>query len=346
MEAVVSRRMVCATVGHGQSNAGASHADAAAGGWTLVSAPAGRAVMAPAHLLLVLAAVAVWGTNFVVIRLGLQHMPPLLFAGLRFTFAALPGIFFLPRPAVPWRQLAAYGSFSGTLQFGFLFIAMRRDISPGLASLVIQAQVFFTVGLAAVFLGERVRLFQLLAMFLAAAGLAIIALAAQQAATPLGMVLTLLAALSWAASNLIVKSAGAVNMLGYVVWASIFAGPPLFVLAVLFEGWPETIGGLEHAALGTWAAVLWQSVGNTLFGFAAWNFLLARYPAATVTPTALLVPVVGLASSAVLLGEPLEVWKLGAACLVLAGLGINVIWPMWQNRSGIGRPRTARSISG
>ncbi len=93
------------------------------------------------HFLLAIAVVAVWGTNFVVIRIGLDHLPPLFFATLRFVFALLPAVFFLRRPAVSWGNLAAYGFLTGAGQFGALFLAMQGSISPGLASLVIQAQV-------------------------------------------------------------------------------------------------------------------------------------------------------------------------------------------------------------
>ena len=127
------------------------------------------------HLLLAIAVVAVWGTNFVVIKLALAQLPPLLLATLRFTFALLPAVFFLKRPAVPWRNLAAYGVLIGAGQFGLLFIAMNGHISPGMAALVIQTQVFFTIGMAMCSAGERVQPVQWVALLLSAAGLATIA---------------------------------------------------------------------------------------------------------------------------------------------------------------------------
>ncbi len=286
----------------------------------------------PRHLLLALAVVAVWGTNFVVIKVALGHLPPLLFAALRFTFAFLPAALFIKRPAVPWRALAAYGAFIGLGQFGVLYIAMNGYISPGLASLVVQTQVVFTIGLAMRFTGERVAVFQIVALVLAAAGLLIIGLNAGADATPLGLGLVLVAAASWAAGNMVTRSYPGMNMLSFVVWASLFSVPPLFALAVIFEGWPAIVAGVRDATPTTWAAVLWQSVGNTLFGYAAWGWLLARHPAATITPMALLVPVFGIGAAVLLLGEALQPWKLAAAALVLAGLGLNTLWPMWRLR--------------
>ena len=279
------------------------------------------------HLLLALAVVAVWGTNFVVIKAALGTLPPLLLATLRFALAFAPAALFAKRPEVPWRTLATYGVLIGAGQFGLLFVAMRADITPGLASLVIQVQVFFTIGLAMLLAGERLQWHQGLALALAAVGLAVIAAHLDAATTPLGLALVLLAALAWAAGNLVGRRAGRVNMLGFMVWSSLFAVPPLALLSFWLEG-PQAIAqGLAAANASVWAAVLWQSLANVLFGYAAWAWLLARHPAATVTPMALLVPVFGIAASALFLGEPLPAWKLGAAALVIGGLALNLLWP-------------------
>jgi O-acetylserine/cysteine efflux transporter len=288
------------------------------------------------HALLALAVVAIWGSNFVVIRVGLDVLPPLLFAALRFTFAALPMVFLLKRPGVPWRHLAGYGLLIGAGQFGVLFIAMDGFISPGLASLVVQTQVFFTIGLSIVLAGERVRGFQWAALALATAGILVIAAHTDATTTPLGLALVLLAAACWASGNMIAKASGPVNMVAYVAWSSLFAAPPLFALALAFEGWPAMAAGLAAAGPGTWAAVLWQTVGNSLFGYAAWGWLLSRHPAATVTPMALLVPVFGIGTSALVLGEPLPAWKVAAAALVIGGLAIGVLWPMVRGRMRAG----------
>jgi O-acetylserine/cysteine efflux transporter len=284
------------------------------------------------HFLLALAVVAVWGTNFVVIRVALDHLPPLLFATLRFTLVLLPVVFFVKRPAVSWKNLAAYGLLIGAGQFGLLFVAMKGHISPGLASLVVQTQVFFTIGMAMKINGERVQPFQVVALLLAVAGIVLIAAHGGGAATPLGVLLILLAAASWAGGNIVARQAGTVNMLAYVVWASLFSIPPLFLMSLWLEGWPAMVEGVRRADALTWGAVAWQAVGNTMFGYAAWGWLLARHPAATVTPMALLVPVFGMGASAILLHESLPGWKLAAAALVLTGLAVNMLWPKVRTR--------------
>lgn len=286
--------------------------------------------MPTTHLLLALSVVFVWGTNFVVIRWGLDGLPPFLFATLRFVFSALPWVLFLPRPTVPWFKLAAFGALLGLGQFGLLYLAMRSDISPGMASLVVQSQVFFTIGLSMLLMGERVRGYQVLGLLLALAGLLVIALNVDATVTLLGVALVLAAAFFWASANLVVKSLGRVNMLHFTVWASVFAVPPLLAFSWIIEGPRQMMSSLAQANGLVWASVLWQAVGNTVFGYGAWNWLLSRHPAATVAPWALLVPVFGLSASALSLGEALPPWKLGAAALVLLGLAVIVCWPQWQ----------------
>ena len=295
-------------------------------------------------LALALLVILVWGVNFAVIRIGLNSLPPLLFASLRFTFVLLPVVFFLKKPNVPWSNLAFYGLAIGLGQFGLLFIAMDGMISPGLASLVIQMQAFFTIALSMIRSHERLKLYQLMAFALALVGIGVIMAhngqsANGKGATIAGLALTLGAAASWALANQASKEAGKVNALAYVVWASMFSLPPLYLLSLWREGWPAIAAGVSHAGWGTWAVILYQSAGNTMFGYGVWAWLHARYPAATVAPLSLLVPVVGFAASALILGEPLQAWKIGAGLLVLAGLAVNLLWG--RRNQIVKRPRIA-----
>lgn len=283
--------------------------------------------LTPVHLGLAIAVMAVWGSNFVVIKYALAVLPPLTLATLRFVAVLVPLALFLKRPAASWGNLAAYGLLIGAGQFGALFVALRADVTPGLASLLMQAQVFFTIGLSMILTGERVKAYQIGALLLAVAGVGVILMHTDGSITPLGLGLLLVASLGWAGGNMVSRAAGKVDMLAYVVWASLFAIPPLLVLALVLEGPGAMIVGVRAAGPATWAAVAWQAVGNTMFGYGVWGWLLARYPAASVTPLALLVPVFGIGASAFFLGEPLQDWKLLAAALVMSGLALGMLWP-------------------
>jgi O-acetylserine/cysteine efflux transporter len=284
------------------------------------------------HLLLALAVMAVWGSNFVVTKLALAHLPPMLLAALRFLLTALPMALLLPRPRVSWRNLAGYGALIGIGQFGLLFYALTRHIAPGLASLLLQTQVFFTIGLAMLMTGERARPFQIAATLVAAAGLVVIAVHTGGHTSLAGVLLVLGAALAWALGNAVSRAAGRVNMLAYMAWSSLFAVPPLLALSLALDGWPNITAGLRGADWLTWAAVLWQAAGNNLFGYGVWAWLLARYPVGAVSPLSLLVPVFGMGTSALVLDEPMPAWKLLATALVLGGLALNLLWPRWGQR--------------
>lgn len=289
--------------------------------------------MRPVHMLLAFAVVAIWGTNFVVIKIGLRDFPPFLFAALRFLCSALPWLLFIKRPPVRWQRLVWFGVFLGAGQFGLLFYAMRADISPGLASLVVQMQVFFTIGLSMLFFRERVSLLPLAGMLLAGGGLMVIAAHIDATVTLTGVVAVLAAGFFWACANIVVKQAAReahsrIDMFGFIVWSSVFAIPPLVLLSLVFEGFDAGWRAVQDAHAQAWAALLWQAVGNTLFGFAAWNWLLTRYPAATISPYALLVPLFGMGASTLLLNEALPIWKIEAALLVLGGLSIITTLPL------------------
>ncbi|MEE9446395.1 MAG: EamA family transporter [Arenicellales bacterium] len=276
------------------------------------------------HQLIALLVTFIWGTNFVLIKIGLDDFPPYLFVFLRFLLAAFPLILFLPKPKVPWWMIASYGVFIGFGQFGLLFWAMQENITPGLASLVVQAQVFFTILLAAVWFHEQINVKQIWALAFCAAGLLLIAFQTDGQTTLLGLGIVLIAAASWAGGNLVVKRAGKVDIIAFLAWSAIFALPPLLAMSLYFEGAALMLSSVHNASLGAWSILLWQTVGNTMIGYGLWNVLLLKYPANSVTPWALMVPVFGIAASSVFLQEPLPWWKLLASGLILLGLVLNV----------------------
>ena len=284
-------------------------------------------------MLLALAIVAIWGTNFVVIKIGLQDFPPFLFAALRFVCSALPWLLFIRPPAVRWHWLGWFGLLLGAGQFGLLFYAMRADISPGLASLVVQMQVFFTIGLSVLFFHERVSPLPVVGLALAVCGLAVIAAHIDTAVTMIGVGAVLAAGFFWACANTVVKKAAReasakIDTLGFMVWSSLFAIPPLILLSLAFEGFDADWQAIRQAHGAAWVAVFWQAIGNTMFGFAAWNWLLTLYPSAIIAPYALLVPMFGMGASSLFLGETLPLWKVGAALLVMGGLALIAALPL------------------
>jgi O-acetylserine/cysteine efflux transporter len=258
-------------------------------------------------------------------------LPPLMNTAMRFFLTLVPAVFFISKPKVSWTNLLGYGLSIGVVQFGCLYIAVDGLITPGLASLVVQMQVLFTIGMSIYINSERISAYQLTALILAALGLLIIALHTDNQTSLIGLALTLLAALGWASGNMFSKRAIGVNMLSYVVWSTLFSIPPLVCLSLYFEG-PQNIA--EHLSKlegQTFFSVLWQAWGSTIFCYGIWGWLLARYTAITVAPFALLIPVFGMGASALVLNESLPLWKLEAAMLVIAAMLLNTFGAQLHN---------------
>lgn len=279
------------------------------------------------HLLLALSIVFIWGINFVVIKFGLQAMSPFALGVARFVLVAFPWIFFVRKPDAPLWLVALYGLLIFALQFGFLFTGMSIGMGAGLASLLLQLQVLFTIGFAIVLLHEKPSTWQICGAMLALTGVGVVALHVGGEVTVAGLVLLVLAAASWGGGNIVGRRisqvSGHADMLGLVVWGSLFAIPPLLAVSLLVDadGLVSSFTGLTWLTAGAVAYIVYLS---TVFGFAAWGRLLALYPVATVAPFTLLVPVFGFLGAAILLGESLETWKLGASVLVIAGLAVNL----------------------
>ncbi len=289
-----------------------------------------RTSIRPADLGWILAVVAAWGFAFVPIRVALDEVPPFALAALRFFFAAMPAIFFLRRPAMPWRYIAGYGIAIGAVQFGLLFLGVALGMPVGLSSLVIQVQVFFTIALAVAFAGDRLAAASVVGGAIAALGIVVLAaykLMEGMTATFAGFACVVAAGLAWGVGNVIAKKAGQryrPDMLAMVVWSSIVPVLPLAIVAWLFEGGTSAVQAVANASWKAWACVLVMSWGATLFGFGSWAALMHRYSAALVSPFALLIPIFGMAFAALLLGERLAPMQFAGAALVFAGLLVNV----------------------
>ncbi len=282
-------------------------------------------------ILAALVVIVVWGANFVVIKVGVDEIPPMLLGALRFLFVAFPAVFFVPRPAVRWRYVAGYGLTICLGQFVFLFLAIYLGMPAGLASLVLQAQAFFTVAIAALVLGEAVRPHHVLGIGLAAAGLALLDLGAGgETAVPLvGFLLTLAAAFSWASGNVVLKCAGQVRMLSMVVWGALLPPIPFLLLSFVFEGPDRIVDSLVHISWRAVGAVAYLSGIATLIGYVLWGRLLARHPVARIAPLSLLIPVVGLLCADWFLGERLGPLQWLGGLVVLIGLAVNLFGGRW-----------------
>ena len=288
--------------------------------------------MSVKDMLLALCVVVAWGVNFVVIKLGLQGMPPFLLAGLRFSLVAFPAIFFVRRPPIPLRWLVVYGMTISFGQFAFLFLAIKLGMPAGLASLVLQAQAFFTLLLGALLLSEKLRWNHIVGIIIATLGMFMLATAGMEGQTTAGitlttMMLTLAAALSWGLGNItnkIIMRNRKVPIMSLVVWSALVPVVPFFACSLLFDGQAAILNSLLHIGLQTILALIYLAFIATNIGYAIWGNLLSRYETRRVAPLSLLVPVVGIITAALVLDEHLSGQQMLGATIIILGLLVNV----------------------
>lgn len=282
--------------------------------------------MRPLHIFLAICVMAAWGVNFVIIRIGLDNFPPILLSALRFAFAGLPIVFIWKTRPAPWQWIIAIALSLGIAKFSLLFIGMNLGAGAGLSSLVLQTQAFFTVILAFFLLQETPKARQILGMGFAFGGLAlIISDNLNENAALVGLLFVVISAICWALANLAMKKAASTNPLHLMIWVSALSAPFLFVISWQTEGGPAVTQALSQINAAGLFSVFYLAGVATLAGFGIWAFLLKTYDAAYVAPFSLLVPIFGMSSAALFLGEKISLLTILAAALILTGLALNTL---------------------
>lgn len=272
------------------------------------------------HTLLAVLVATIWGFNFVVIEWGMGEVPPLLFVAMRFTAVIVPAALFVPRPDAPWRIVLSVGLFMSLGQFGFLYTAMDAGMPPGLAALVLQAQVLFTVLIAALWLGERPSSRQLQGIILGALGLVVVGIGRGGHVPLVALLLCLAGALSWGVGNVVSRAAGVKSGLSMAVWSSLVVPIPLLVLSCLLDGPDVVAQATLHLGWHAIFSTLYTAGLASLVGYSIFNGLLARYPASSVVPFVLIAPPVAMISAWLLLSQVPNPAELLGGAVVLVGV--------------------------
>ncbi|WAI87756.1 putative amino-acid metabolite efflux pump [Psychrobacter sp. SC65A.3] len=300
--------------------------------------------MTPIHIALAVLVTFIWGVNFTFIAWALESFPPLMLTALRFFFTAVPLVLFLKPPKFN-RTLFIYAIGTFVMQYTFVFTAMHLGASAGLTALLLQVQIFITVLLAYVILGEAVSRMQIIGMLVGVLGLGVIALNLGGDMPLVGFICILIAAIGWSFGNIASKQAStqqsasnfstaspvnsnnkasnrtsALSALSLVVWGGLIACIVLTLSSLLFENEAWTLATFTQASFKSWLSLGFIVYVSTLIGFGLWAHLLSQNIASKVVPFALLVPVFGMATSVLLIGEVVTWWKMLAMVLILSGL--------------------------
>lgn len=271
------------------------------------------------HIGLAVLGMAIWGFNFVAISVGLKELPPLLFTSIRFAATVFPFILFVRKPAISWWQIFTIGLTLLTLQFALLFKGMQMGVGGGVASTVIQCQAFFTLFIGAIILRERPAFREISGLLVAVVGIVLIAMTMSEASVA-GIGVIIVAAFFWATGNVLLKRVGNVDMLALIVYASLFPPIPLFLMSYTFEGPEQISAALSHITMASYLALAYIVLASTLVGYTIWGFLIKTYEAKQVAPFGLLVPIFGVFSGWLFMGEEFGPQRLLGAALVFAGL--------------------------
>jgi O-acetylserine/cysteine efflux transporter len=299
-------------------------------------------MMKPKHILFALLVAVIWGFNFVTIKTALNEVPPLLLATIRFVLASFPLVFFIKKPTTSWAMIFGIGISLGVLKFSLLFCGIHIGVTPGIASLALQMNVLFTVVLSTLLLKTDLNFNQILGMLISFGGIFIIGTDIQESATFIGFIMIVTAAFSWAVSNILFKKTGPVDMFALVVWTSLIPPIPLFILSYIFEGPTVILSSLQNISWIGCLCILFITGVATLVGSTLWGKLLQSYDASIVAPFSLLIPIFGISSSWLVLGEQLTSTTAIASIVVLIGLVIN----QWQPKSSkINKPYGLKKVA-
>jgi O-acetylserine/cysteine efflux transporter len=274
--------------------------------------------MKPIHVFFAVATAFIWGLNFVITKIGLQDFPPILFTCLRYTAICLPLVFFTSREGLPWKLIFQVGLFLGTLTFTLAFIGISLGVPAGLTSLVMQSQVIFTVVLSSLFLKDSPNILQKIGLAISFAGLLILAWEFRETPTLVGLLFVLAGALCSGVVKIFMKQGGDYDTFRLMIWMSVVPPIPLLLASLLFETgqWQRIVAA---SPMG-WAAILYNAFISTVLGFGLQGYLIKHYSPNVVTPYSLLVPVFGLITGYLLLGETPQPISVVAALLILVGL--------------------------
>jgi O-acetylserine/cysteine efflux transporter len=267
----------------------------------------------------------VWGVNFSVIKIGLGSISPWLLSASRFLFVVFPAILFVPKPQCHWKWVVLFGLFSGVLQFSLLAFGIEEGMSPGLASVVLQVHVFFTIIVGIIFLKEKINMIDVLGLIVGFSGLFLLGSSKDTNTTLLAVALVVLSALSWAFANVVTKKAGSINMLSFIVWSSLIPVVPLLAVSLYFDGWDEIVRSVESIDLIGSASLFYISYITTIFGFGCWSIMIKLYGSASVAPFTLMVPVFGILSDYLIFGSQLTSIEIFSAVCIFVALVIIVL---------------------
>lgn len=279
--------------------------------------------MTAIDVLTLLLVTLVWGFNFAVVKIGLAQLPPILFVSLRFFLVAALLLPFLKWPRHKRGLILLLAITLGVIHFSMFFLGVS-GLEVSTAAIAIQLQVPFASILAAIVYRDRLGWRRLLGMAFAFAGVALVAGAPRSNPAIGPLLLVIGAACFWSIASMIMKEIGdELDVLSLNGWVAVIAAPLLLAVSAIFEH--GHVGAILASDWRAWLSLLFQACLVTLFGYSVWYRMMRRFSLNQVMPFTLLVPVFGVLSGVIFLGDRVTHLMLLGAALTIVGIGIIVL---------------------
>ena len=279
--------------------------------------------MKPQHLAAILIIDLIWGFNIVAVKESVTSAGPLVTVLLRYAFATaicLPFVRWLPgRMHLILLTALIAGALFMTL--GAISFAVADNISA--LSIVGQLGVPFSLILAVIFMGERIRWPRATAVAITFVGVVVMGFDPAIAHERLGILLTAGAALCWAGGNLLFRKLAGVSVFVIHGWIGLISMPIVLTLAWMFE--PERVLAIPQLPAATWGWLAYSGILSSLVGHGGMTWLFQRYPVAVVSPLTLPTPLISVCVAIAVYNTPITGQMLAGGLLTLIGVAIITI---------------------
>lgn len=266
----------------------------------------------------------VWGLNFPIGKIAVTEFPPIFMLAVRFGLVGLLLVFLLPVPYGRLKRLYLLSLSLGVLHFATMFTGLRMvDTSTAAICSQLQAPSSLLLGMA--LFGERPGWKRCFGLVLAFAGIVVVAGEPRLFDSLLGVGLIVFAAFLWAVAAMQSKNLGDLSPLQTNAWMGLFTAPQLMLLSFLVE--EGQLEAVRNASWLGWSSILYMAVLVTILGYGMWYGLLRRHAVNSVMPFVLLVPIFGILSGILLLGDPVTPQFLGGCFLTIVGVAIIILQP-------------------
>ncbi|EWY37515.1 DMT transporter permease [Skermanella stibiiresistens SB22] len=278
--------------------------------------------MSPRDVVLTLFVMVIWGVNFAVAKYGLREFSPMLLMCLRFAMVA---VMLVPFVRIPWGQMKGILVLSvllGGLHFPLMFTGLTK-VDAAAASIAIQLQVPFSSLLAALLYKDKLGWRRGLGMAISFAGVMVIAGEPRAMGGGFYLGLVVIAALIFSVVNIQIRRIGSISGFALNGWMAALAAPQLLIVSLLTE-----TGQIEMIRSSTWvgwSSIAYMAILVTIVSYAIWYRLVRRYQVNQTMPWTLLVPVFGVLSGILMLGEPLTPAMMVGGTLTLMGVAVIMI---------------------